>query len=440
MSTPKGFPSQQKLDRLKAEHCTIESVREQQQALSVIAHAHVFEVGTAILGTCTKSALVTTLAHGARKGDVISFTSGALSPMQVKVQSVESATALTLAEDLPSVPAAAVTISVLRHVYPLLNSDGSQSISATFTEEATAADGDPLPAKVKVIGGYDGADVQAIKTDASGELQIDVLSSALPSGAATETTLGSVLTALGPLATEATLANVEAALGPLGTEATLLNIESALGPLATETTLGSVLTALGPLATEATALNIESALAPLATEVTLGSVLTALGPLATETTLSTLATESTLSNVQTALGSLATEVTLGSVLTAVGLLATEATQLDVLGMVSPKTTVDLMDTPVLDASATSIPDSASLPLQVVASLALQCSKIRVNDTTGEFIGVYIGAAASEVLAAVIGPGMDGETDLTLPVNTRVSIKSMDVTAISLGKLCIQFLG
>lgn len=43
-------------------------------------------------------------------------------------------------------------------------------------EPATAADNAAgLPTVIKVVGGYDGANVQAIKTDAQGELQIDVL-------------------------------------------------------------------------------------------------------------------------------------------------------------------------------------------------------------------------------------------------------------------------
>lgn len=62
----------------------------------------------------------------------------------------------------------------------------------SLTEVATAADGGALPAEVKVVGGYDGLAVQAIHTDASGDLQIDVLSSALPTGAATEASLASV--------------------------------------------------------------------------------------------------------------------------------------------------------------------------------------------------------------------------------------------------------
>lgn len=67
-----------------------------------------------------------------------------------------------------------------------LDSNGALKVSGSFTESATAADGSTgLPALLKIIGGFDGTDVQAIKTDAAGELQIDVLSSALPSGAST---------------------------------------------------------------------------------------------------------------------------------------------------------------------------------------------------------------------------------------------------------------
>jgi len=40
--------------------------------------------------------------------------------------------------------------------------------------------------------GFDGANVRAVKTDAAGDVQVDVLSSALPTGAATELSLGNV--------------------------------------------------------------------------------------------------------------------------------------------------------------------------------------------------------------------------------------------------------
>lgn len=58
-----------------------------------------------------------------------------------------------------------------------IDDTGRLRVDATITEAATAADGAlGLPAVVKVIGGWDGANVQAIATDANGELQTDILS------------------------------------------------------------------------------------------------------------------------------------------------------------------------------------------------------------------------------------------------------------------------
>ena len=56
-------------------------------------------------------------------------------------------------------------------------------LTASLDSEQT--NGGSLPVKQMIIGGYDGANVRAIKTDAAGELQVDISTSALPSGAAT---------------------------------------------------------------------------------------------------------------------------------------------------------------------------------------------------------------------------------------------------------------
>ena len=55
----------------------------------------------------------------------------------------------------------------------------------TANLDSEAANGGSLPSKQIIIGGYDGSNVRAIKTDAAGELQVDISTSALPSGAAT---------------------------------------------------------------------------------------------------------------------------------------------------------------------------------------------------------------------------------------------------------------
>ena len=55
----------------------------------------------------------------------------------------------------------------------------------TANLNSEAANGASLPSSVLVVAGYDGANVRAIKTDSTGEVAVDVSSSALPSGAAT---------------------------------------------------------------------------------------------------------------------------------------------------------------------------------------------------------------------------------------------------------------
>lgn len=68
-----------------------------------------------------------------------------------------------------------------------VDSTGRLKVDAAIAEVATAADGsNSQPALTKVVSGWDGSNVQTIKTDSTGSIQVDVESSALPSGAATE--------------------------------------------------------------------------------------------------------------------------------------------------------------------------------------------------------------------------------------------------------------
>lgn len=72
------------------------------------------------------------------------------------------------------------------------DANGNLKVAASLAEEAVAAPGDPIPATVKVVAGTDGTDTRTLKTNTDGELQVDVLSSALPADAATETTLSAI--------------------------------------------------------------------------------------------------------------------------------------------------------------------------------------------------------------------------------------------------------
>ena len=186
MSAQRGYPSQQKLERTPIQFVTVEPVHKEQNGASVVAHQFVYEVGTDAAEAGSTVGKIVATGHAAAEGDVIRLTSGAQSGKEIKVVSV-AANEINLAEDLPAAIATGVTFQILRHKYPTVEADGTVKISGAFsiTEAAVAADGGALPAQVKVAGGYDGTAVQVLKTDANGELQVDVLSSALPSGAAT---------------------------------------------------------------------------------------------------------------------------------------------------------------------------------------------------------------------------------------------------------------
>lgn len=205
---------------------SVEPIKINQFGLSVAAQMYMRSVAAdAVEANSTINQIVAT-AHVALVGDTISFTSGALSGLEVRVKSIDTNN-IYLAEDLSVAPSAADTFNILRSKTPIVDSSGNISIAingsyaedtahvsgdfglqvlgvrndtnavmtnadgdysplttdntgrlrvdATITEAATAADGGALPAAVKVIGGYDGANVQAIATDVNGELQVDVL-------------------------------------------------------------------------------------------------------------------------------------------------------------------------------------------------------------------------------------------------------------------------
>lgn len=115
------------------------------------------------------------------------------------------------------------------------------------------------------------------------------------------------------------------------------------------------------------------------------------------------------------------------------------------GTVSPTylDVVDLIDGTfgLLDASSTNINGNAGAFVQIVASTAATAKKLQILDTTGGFIGLYTGAAASEVLKLVIGPGSDQTIEASIASGTRLSVRRLDSTsALTSGFLAINILG
>lgn len=119
--------------------------------------------------------------------------------------------------------------------------------------------------------------------------------------------------------------------------------------------------------------------------------------------------------------------------------STEAKQ-DTLIAAGRRSVVDQIDTtPLLDTSSTNIPASASNPVQIIASTAAQAYKLVSVEDIGEYIGVYTGAALSEVLLCILPLG-GGEIDVNIPAGTRISLRNMQNAAISSGKIALQLVG
>ena len=109
--------------------------------------------------------------------------------------------------------------------------------------------------------------------------------------------------------------------------------------------------------------------------------------------------------------------------------------------------VDLIDdlgdgAGIVFAANDNIDDSAGTFLEIVASTAAVIKAIQVLDTTGGFIGLYTGAAASETLKLVIGPGSDQTIDTSIAAGTRLSVRRMDSATepLTSGFLAMNFLG
>lgn len=104
--------------------------------------------------------------------------------------------------------------------------------------------------------------------------------------------------------------------------------------------------------------------------------------------------------------------------------------------------VAFIDAPqVLKTNITNIPGSGSLPLQVVANIGFKPAyALDYMDTTGDFIGVFIGQSGSEQLVGIIGNGQTERAWIVIAAGQRVSLRSMTTTAITDGNLTISFMG
>ena len=317
------------------------------------------------------------------------------------------------------------------------------------------------------------------------ELQVDIVSSALPAGAATEATLldvlavtatpgtagspsGDVITVQGTASmtalkvdgsavtqpvsgtvtanagtgsftvVQSTAENLKASVEQAGTW-NLTDISGTIS-LPTGAATSAKQPALGTAGTPSSdVLTVQGAASMTALKVD-GSAVTQPVSASSLPLPTGAATESTLSSLNTKVPSQGQALMAASVPV---VIASNQTAIPVSGSLTAGklSVVDLLDANILDTSITNIPGSASSPVQVIASTAAEIKAIQLLDTTGAFVGVYVGGIGSEVLKFVMGPGSDQTIEHNIPAASRVSLKRLDsTTAVSSGIVAFNCLG
>jgi hypothetical protein len=162
------------------------------------------------------------------------------------------------------------------------------------------------------------------------------------------------------------------------------------------------------------------------------------------------ATQTTLASVLADTNALvakdfATQTTLASVLSDTNSLvakdfATQTTSAAILAeLQAPVGTVRQPILPYVfrDYSSSAITNAAYF--QVVASTAAAVFKLHIFDSSGEPIILALGDAGSEVDSFLIEPGGSGAVEISIPVGTRLSVKSAGAAAVNDGLLIINLL-
>jgi hypothetical protein len=116
-----------------------------------------------------------------------------------------------------------------------INPDGSINVVTTLSPSSSSV----------LIYGFDGLLNQKVKVDAAGELQVDVLSSALPTGAATETTLALINGKITVVDTSNT--TITSSVLPTGASTSALQITGNASLVSIDSKLTSPLSVTGPL-------------------------------------------------------------------------------------------------------------------------------------------------------------------------------------------------
>jgi hypothetical protein len=307
MASEKGFPSKDReTERLvPQEHITAQPVREKQWAKDVLAHVSIEEIDTDAVEAGSTTSVIVATAHVAKVGDVIKFTSGALTDKEAKVIKVET-DSMELGELLSEAPAASDAFTIYRHTY-LETSGGALNVNAVQTpikfrldgaeqevveDTGTPANNRPLPVKLTDVTGdinitandlnvqldHNSANPDSVQIgDGTETLSITASGEAETSDASTHTKLDTLNAK--DFATQTTLASLLSAFNAEDSAS-----QTTLAALLTERQLKADLTETQPVSAASLPLPTGAA-----TEATLAAL--AAEDFATQTTLAALLTE-----------------------------------------------------------------------------------------------------------------------------------------------------
>ena len=487
-NTPKGFPIEGRREDLEssslvAKHTTVVPRGVNRRAMDVMV-AGVYEVGSDIAEAGSDTGTIVATGHAAKPGDVIRLTStiNSLDEFEMHVDSVD-ANNIYLAGRTSLAISATDTFDILRYISPRFDNTGAALTTSTpiqfqldgadqvVTEDTvTPSNNAPLPVKLTNVTGDinitagdlnvqtshtgasfdsmrigDGTNLMAVNASLEAQVRDDdaivelqAILAKMLAAPSTEAKQDTVIIALGTLLTElqakADLSetqpvSVQSSALPTGaaTEATLAAL--AAEDFASQTTLALVDTKLAAIQTAVQLLdNIVNGSSQA--DVAIADI----GAAASETTLAALAAEDFATQTTLAAMSAKLPSVIGQNAIADSLSVTFASD----QTSAPSAALDVVGFVRIDFSATNITVGAYTTLMAsVGSNTVR--KMRIFLASGTPMYLATGIAASEVDRFIIYPGMDAEIEVTIPLGTRLSLKSIGANITS-GQMIINLMG
>ena len=323
--------------------------------------------------------------------------------------------------------------------------NGFNIMDVNASKEALTHDADVLAELLlqkALLTSIDGKDFSTATKQDAALVELQAILAKIIAAPSTEAKQDTVITALGSLLTEL---QAKADL----TETQPVSAASLPLPLgaATEAKQDSAITELQSI--------LAKIIAAPATEAKQDTAITALGSLLTELQLKADLTETqpvSLASIPLATGA-ATEAKQDSAITELQSIlakiiaapATEAKQDTIITSLSNlEDTTKVLDTFLarspIDFSSSNLPAVGDTTgLELVASTTTRLRKIQSIDDAGVFIGLYSGAPSSLVLEAIL-PIAGGVVEVDIPSGTRLSIKHLEASVVSVGKFAANLIG